>query len=77
MIQLVDVYEDEKYLHLVTELCLGGEVSSDTIQDLADGCRCDPYSSIYLLSILSDVLFSYLTVSSRSPRAPRATSPSG
>ena len=30
LLQLVDVYEDEKYLHLVTELCTGGEVSSDT-----------------------------------------------
>jgi calcium-dependent protein kinase len=26
IIKLVDVYEDEKYLHLVTELCLGGEL---------------------------------------------------
>ena len=26
IIKLSDVYEDEKYLHLVTELCLGGEV---------------------------------------------------
>jgi hypothetical protein len=25
-LQLVDVYEDEKYLHLVTELCTGGEM---------------------------------------------------
>jgi len=23
----VDVYEDDKFLHLVTELCTGGEVS--------------------------------------------------
>lgn len=26
--QLVDVYEDDKFLHLVTELCTGGEVSA-------------------------------------------------
>ena len=26
IIQLVDVFEDEKYLHLVTELCTGGEL---------------------------------------------------
>jgi calcium-dependent protein kinase len=26
IIRLVDVFEDDKYLHLVTELCTGGEV---------------------------------------------------
>lgn len=26
IIKLIDVFEDDKYLHLVTELCTGGEV---------------------------------------------------
>ena len=26
IIRLIDVFEDDKYLHLVTELCTGGEV---------------------------------------------------
>ena len=26
IIKLIDVYEDERFLHLVTELCTGGEL---------------------------------------------------
>lgn len=32
IIQLVDVFEDEKYLHLVTELCTGGELFDRIIE---------------------------------------------
>lgn len=31
IIKLVDVFEDDKYLHLVTELCTGGEVGQDSM----------------------------------------------
>ncbi len=32
IIKLVDVYEDDKYLHLVTELCTGGEVNEHAVK---------------------------------------------
>jgi Protein kinase domain len=35
IIELIDVYEDERYIHLVTELCTGGELF-DRLQWLRD-----------------------------------------
>ena len=32
IIKLVDVFEDDKYLHLVTELCTGGELFDRIIE---------------------------------------------
>ena len=60
IIKLYDVFEDDKYLHLVTELCTGGEVGKDPflLTNIPVKCLC---------------LGSYLTASSKKLRVQRGT----
>ena len=40
IIQLFDIYEDEQYVHLVTELCHGGELYERIVRKIQSGRGC-------------------------------------
>lgn len=40
ILQLVDLYEDEQYVHLVTELCTGGELFDKIVEKSSSGQGC-------------------------------------
>ena len=42
IIQLVDIFEDSEYVHLVTDICLGGELFDKVVEKSAEdnGCPC-------------------------------------
>lgn len=57
IIKLIDVYEDDKYLHLITELCTGGELF-DRIISKTQSEEGTPYVIPYVIKI-SFILFVY------------------
>jgi calcium-dependent protein kinase len=60
IIQLVDVYEDADYVHLVTELCHGGELFERIVQKSSapgTGCFSEQESARILYQILNAVLY--------------------
>lgn len=60
IIQLVGVYEDEEYIHLVTELCQGGELFEKIIERTSQpgvGCFTEQEVARILYQILSAVAY--------------------
>ncbi|KAL7522088.1 hypothetical protein ACHAWX_006773 [Stephanocyclus meneghinianus] len=59
MIQLVDVYEDSDFVHLVTELCQGGELFDRIVQksNAGKGCFSEQEAARILYQILNAVLY--------------------
>ena len=60
IIQLVDVYEDAKYVHLVTELCQGGELFDRIVQKSGapgDGCFSERETARILFQILKSIRY--------------------
>ena len=60
IIQLVDVYEDVEYVHLVTELCRGGELFEQIVEksnSSGAGCFSEVESARLLQQILQAVLY--------------------
>jgi serine/threonine protein kinase len=60
IIQLVDIYEDEDYVHLVTELCQGGELFERIIQKTeaaGQGCFSEQETARILFQILDSVRY--------------------
>jgi serine/threonine protein kinase len=60
IIQLVDVYEDAEYVHLVTELCRGGELFERIIEKASApgaGCFSEQESARILFEILKAVQY--------------------
>lgn len=57
IIQLVDVFEDEKYLHLVTELCTGGELFDRIIEKTksAEGHYSEADAAVIVKSCLNAI----------------------
>lgn len=57
IIQLVDVFEDEKYLHLVTELCTGGELFDRIIEKTksAEGHYSEADAAVIIKSCLNAI----------------------
>lgn len=57
IIKLVDVFEDDKYLHLVTELCTGGELFDRIIEKTksAEGHYSEQDAAVLVKSILSAI----------------------
>jgi calcium-dependent protein kinase len=55
IIKLVDVFEDDKYLHLVTELCTGGELFDRIIEKTksAEGHYSEQDAATIIKSVLS------------------------
>lgn len=56
IIKLIDVYEDDKYLHLITELCTGGELF-DRIISKTQSEEGTPYVIFKIFFILFVCLF--------------------
>jgi hypothetical protein len=58
IIKLVDVFEDDKYLHLVTELCTGGELFDRIIEKTksAEGHYSEQDAATIIKSVLSAAL---------------------
>ncbi|CAM9496311.1 unnamed protein product [Discosporangium mesarthrocarpum] len=59
IIQLVDVFEDEKNLHLVTELCEGGELFDRIIQktESEEGAYSERDAALLISKILSAIAY--------------------
>jgi calcium-dependent protein kinase len=60
IIQLVDVYEDTEYVHLVTELCQGGELFDRIVQKSGapgDGCFSERETARILFQILKSIRY--------------------
>lgn len=57
IIQLVDVFEDDKYLHLVTELCTGGELFDRIIEKTksAEGHYSEADAAVIIKSCLNAI----------------------
>jgi calcium-dependent protein kinase len=54
IIQLVDVFEDDEYLHLVTDLCKGGELFDKIVDKASSGNGC--FSEHQAAQILHQIL---------------------
>ncbi|KAL3779240.1 hypothetical protein HJC23_010887 [Cyclotella cryptica] len=59
ILQLVDVYEDSEYVHLVTELCSGGELFDKIVEksSTGQGCFSEQQAARILHQILSAVSY--------------------
>uniref|UniRef100_A0A7S2JSJ9 Calmodulin n=1 Tax=Leptocylindrus danicus TaxID=163516 RepID=A0A7S2JSJ9_9STRA len=59
IIRLEEVFEDEKYLHLVTELCTGGELFDRIIEKTQsdEGHFSEQHASVLVKSILSAIKY--------------------
>ena len=60
IVQLLDVYEDEHYVHLVTELCHGGELYErifQKIQSGEQGCFSEQETARILYQVLDSVRY--------------------
>ena len=60
IIQLVDVFEDAEYLHLVTDLCIGGELYDRIVkkkQSVAVGCFAEDEAAQILYQVLKAVSY--------------------
>ncbi|KAL7476482.1 hypothetical protein ACHAW6_002338 [Cyclotella cf. meneghiniana] len=59
ILQLVDVYEDSEYVHIVTELCSGGELFDRIVEksSTGQGCFSEQEAARILYQILSAVSY--------------------
>lgn len=59
IVGLVDFFEDPKYVHLVTELCTGGELFDKIVSKAQDGAGCfsESETAHLILSILDAVAY--------------------
>lgn len=56
IVKLVDVFEDKKYIHLVQELCKGGELYHRVVENAESGNYFSEKDVVYLLRDILDAI---------------------